>query len=258
MRYNGPDQWATAGGVTSNGPTWSDVLIQRAVLFDSVTPRSRVISRLCGVVLIFFSGCGWRGEKAPTDLPQVFLYGDSIRIGYEPEFRRLSWGKWDVFTTGTINGGDTRTLVEQLGKGVPDGMDVYHMNCGLHDIGILFSRRVPIDEFEANWNVVLDHIFDSTPDAIVILATNTTFDEEFFGLLGKSKRYSEVIRRIVRERFRAGFRVYLNDLEQFVTENGVQTQDGLHYSEEGSAQLAQKVYSSISEVISIHERTVPR
>jgi len=163
-------------------------------------------------------------------LPNVFLYGDSISIGYTPGLRTQLAGKANVYRL-PGNGGQSSRCVPTL-KRVFGAMrdprlsdrwdfkwDVIHVNVGLHDLKHLAGRRLQVEggkrvhnlaEYEKNLRSIFDFLEQSEPTARIVFATTTPIPAEGApGFVpGDSAKYNEVARQVLRDYPR----IVVNDL----------------------------------------------
>ena len=152
------------------------------------------------------------------DLPNVFLYGDSISIGYTPHVRTLLTGKANVYRL-PGNGGQSSKFIPTM-KRVLEAMrdqrlvdpwdfkwDVIHLNVGLHDLKYLAGRELevkggkpvhPMPDYEQNLRDIFDFLKQTEPDARIVFATTTPIPAEGAPgyVPGDSVRYNEVARKV--------------------------------------------------------------
>lgn len=113
-------------------------------------------------------------HEAPTDLPSVFVLGDSISLHYGSFLEKALQGffRYDrkrgssddiEFQTGDgANGGDSRMVLEYLRHRAathPIEADILLLNCGLHDIKLPADNDTPqvgLAEYEQNLREILD------------------------------------------------------------------------------------------------------
>ena len=189
-------------------------------------------------------------------LPRVLLIGDSISMGYTVPVRAQLAGKANVHRP-LENCGDTARGVKSLDKWLGTGKwDVIHFNFGLHDLKYLDAagQLAPPDkgkqvasvaEYEANLRTIVARLKQT--GAKLIFATTTPVPAGTTGRVADdSVRYNAVAVRVMRE-----LGVALNDLHAFVLPRQAQTQRpaNVHFTDDGSAQLAETVVSRIAVLL---------
>lgn len=129
-----------------------------------------------------------------ASLPNVFIYGDSISIGYTPEVRAALADKANVYRV-HVNGGDSASVLGKIDTmestmrdpGLADGWDfvwdVIHLNVGLHDLKYLNDQNKldlengkqvsSIGEYQANLRRIIARLKRTAPDAKLIFALTT-------------------------------------------------------------------------------------
>ena len=115
-------------------------------------------------------------EGEPGYVKKVILVGDSIRMGYEPVAVRELKGWAEVIEMGGVQGGNTRNVLAHLDEWVISrGPDIVHLNAGLHDmardLGPGPENRVPLDEYRANLERILQTLQRETRAALLFALT---------------------------------------------------------------------------------------
>ena len=189
-------------------------------------------------------------------LPRVLLIGDSISMGYTVPVRAQLAGKANVHRP-LENCGDTARGVKSLDKWLGTGKwDVIHFNFGLHDLKYLDAaghlappdkgkQVASVDESEAILRTIVARLTQT--GAKLIFATTTPVPAGTTGRVADdSVRYNAVAVRVMRE-----LGVALNDLHAFVLPRQAQTQRpaNVHFTDPGSAQLAETVVSRIAVLL---------
>jgi len=125
----------------------------------------------------------------------LLLVGDSIRLGYQPVVMERLGGVATVRAT-SENCGSTRDILRNfdcwvtslLGNGA-----VVHLNAGLHDLrrvdGSGGEPQVPIDEYRANLDQILDRLADDEACVGVVISTSTPIDDIRHQALGHPNRF---------------------------------------------------------------------
>jgi hypothetical protein len=202
-------------------------------------------------------------ENKP-DLPNVFIYGDSISITYTPTVRSELDGEANVYRL-HVNGGDSSsvigkvdTLVRTMGDHWDFKWDVIHFNVGLHDLKYVLDGKLnkgkgeqvsTMDEYEANLRDVIRYFMRIAPGAKLIFATTTPVPQ---GETGRhaidAGRYNRVALRVL-ETYPE---IIVNDLYSFTKPHHAEwwTKPGnVHYNETGKAAQGKEVARVIREAL---------
>ena len=182
-------------------------------------------------------------------LPRVLLIGDSISIGYTIPTRELLEGKANVHRIGA-NGGPTTRGLASIDKWLGDGpWDVIHFNWGIHDLRHMpdGKRQVEPDDYEANLEKLVARLKQT--GATLVFATTTPIPKGKLNpdrTFGSETQYNQIAHRVME---RHG--VIVNDLHGYVMPkfDRYHKPRDLHYTEEGSQFLAEKVAKVIAETI---------
>jgi acyl-CoA thioesterase-1 len=184
-------------------------------------------------------------DKVEAKLPRVLLIGDSISIGYTPHTAKLLEGKAKV-THHAGNAQDTRNGLKMLPAWLKeDPFDVIHFNWGLWDL-IDEGKAVPIDEYEKNLRELVKQLKETK--AHLIWASTTPVPEKN----ARKRRdadveaYNAVAKKIMEEN-----KIPIDDLYLFAKPRLAQLQkaNDVHFSKEGSEELAKQVAASIQKVL---------
>ena len=182
-----------------------------------------------------------------NNLPLVVLIGDSIRMGYQDHVASQLAGRVKVWAP-EENGGDSRNVLAHLDQWIFSRQpDLVHVNCGLHDLKRAFgaASAVPVDEYEGNVRQILQKLQRELNGAVV-WATTTPVDENWhhqnkgFDRLGADVEAYNAAACAVAE----DIGVPIDDLFAVVQREGkarLLTQDGVHFTEEGSQLLGRVV-----------------
>ena len=212
------------------------------------SPLQSILLVVC--LLLPLSGCGI-GHKQPdvaTSPAKVLIIGDSISIGYFEPAKTLLADKAEVYH----NAGNAQHTAHGLAKldewlGTTS-WDVIHFNHGLHDLkyadenGKLVpvsegNQQIPVDQYARNLEALTVRL--KKTGVVLIFATTTPIPEGAGGRVpGDEVRYNQAAREIMH---RHGVRV--NDLYAFARPrlNEIQRPRNVHFTEEGSQQLAEQV-----------------
>jgi lysophospholipase L1-like esterase len=184
---------------------------------------------------------------------KIVLIGDSIRIDYQETVREILAGKADFWWPDANGAHSVNVLLNAHSWIQHRGADVVHLNAGLHDIRtVWYGRRdllVPIEHYKRN----IRHLLQTARDAYgirVAWATTTpvrdTLHHSVHAQYRDFDRYNADVlacNRAARE-VCAELDVPLNDLYAVATGAGldrIQTDDGVHFTAEGSAILGRAV-----------------
>jgi lysophospholipase L1-like esterase len=179
---------------------------------------------------------------------RIALIGDSIRLGYEPYVKELLKGHRVV--SPSENGGDSTNLLEHFDEWFgASRADVVHVNCGLHDVRFgVDTRRHQISptEYEANLGELAGRL-RALASATVVWALTTPVVEirhnsknrEFTRHLRDIESYNSIARTVM-----GASGIMVHDLFAAVDRAGAEkliSDDGVHFTEEGSRFLAKNV-----------------
>lgn len=122
------------------------------------------------------------------DLPNVFIYGDSISIAYTPTVRDELKGQANVYRL-HVNGGDSSSIIQKmdtLRRTMQDHWDfewdVIHFNVGLHDLKYVVGNKLDkakgeqvnsMSEYATNLRNAIGYFVRIAPNAKLIFATTT-------------------------------------------------------------------------------------
>lgn len=184
-------------------------------------------------------------DKDLPKLPRVLLIGDSISIGYTPHTTKLLESKAKV-THHAGNAENTRNGLKLLPTWLKEGpFDVIHFNWGLWDL-VDGGKAVPIDEYEKNLRELVKQLKETK--AKLIWASTTPVPE----VNGRKRRdvdvvaYNAVAKKIMEEN-----KIPIDDLYELVKPQlaKLQKANDVHFSTEGSQELAKQVAQSIQKVL---------
>ena len=192
-------------------------------------------------------------EEDPS-LPRVLLIGDSISVGYTPSVRRLLAGQANVLRI-PANAGPTTRGLESIDAWLgQEHWDVIHFNWGLHDLKRLKNGKLDVsgewqvdpEQYRLNLETLVRKL--KATGARLIWASTTPVPDGANGRIrGDEIRYNTIAARIMKRRG-----VITNDLYAAVIDQLAEYQRpaNVHFSEEGSAFLGERVAASILEALS--------
>jgi hypothetical protein len=219
---------------------------------------TRTLVLLCISLSISLLGCqaGNESHGVPPSPAKVLIIGDSISIGYFEPTKSLLCGKAEV----THNPGNAQhtayglaKLDEWLGE---TQWDVIHFNHGLHDLKYANEQgelvavtegkpQIPLDQYAPNLEELTVRL--KKTGAALIFATTTPVPEGAFGRVkGDEVYYNNVAREIM-----ARHGVAIDDLYSFALArlDAIQQPRNVHFTEEGSRQLAEQVAECILDAL---------
>jgi hypothetical protein len=184
----------------------------------------------------------------PT-LPRILLIGDSISMGYTIPVRNLLKGKANVHRI-PENGGPTTNGLAKLQSWLgDDNWDVIHFNWGLHDLRIMPDglRQVSPEAYEKNLRKLVQQL--KATKATLIWASTTPVPEGVKNPIRHPtdvSAYNGIAKKIMDEQ-----RIAIDDLYTFSLPqlSKIQRPVNVHFTDEGSAVLAEQVASSIESVL---------
>lgn len=199
-------------------------------------------------------------------LPRVLIIGDSISVGYTDEVRKLLAGKANVYRV-VDNAGPSSSVVLKLAEWLAPTngtWDVIHFNCGLHDIKLgtggkdnqpyatSDGHQVPPEEYERNLCQIVAK-FQTTGAALIWCSTTPVPA----GKLDPPRQPDDVVKyNTIALNVMTKNGVAIDDLFAAVLPRlaDIQLPQNVHFSKEGSAELAQHVAASIEAVLKNRQR----
>ena len=200
------------------------------------------------------------GEKHP--LPRVLVIGDSISEGYIKPLAELLKDKAAVERP-RENCGSSRRILDHLDQFLGDTRwDVIQFNCGIHDLRYLNAERkpaapkdggkhqVPLDEYRANLNKIVDRL-KKTRASLIWCSTTPLNTKVPYWVADDVARYYEVAAEVMRNEG-----VPIADLNAKILKRGTPkwSPDGVHFTPEGSQELAEELVPEIGKTLSARTR----
>ena len=196
-------------------------------------------------------------EETSKPLPKVVLVGDSIRLSYTPEVRRLLDGQATVVSP-KPNGQDSANVLRNVDRWiVAEQPDVVHFNCGIHDTKKFKSDghfQVSPEQYRSNLKAIVERIRSKT-EATVLFATSTPILDaraaaartgRDYELLDASiEQYNEIARSLMRE-----LNVPVNDINSAINDSDTELEslivtDGVHLTDAGKELVGKRVANFI-------------
>ena len=219
-----------------------------------------LLCMLCGLATAQRLPGPWDEVQDDPNLPRVLLLGDSISIGYTTPTRMMLQGQANVHRA-RGNCGPTilglEKLNEWLGK---KKWDVIHFNFGLHDLKYIDENkqrvRVPEEgtiqvsqeQYTENLKKLVERLQQT--GAKLIWCTTTPVPEKAHGrIAGDAGVYNKLAAEVIE----AAGEIETNDLHAFCTPRltDLQIPRNVHFTPEGSRQLALQVVSKLRDALSL-------
>jgi hypothetical protein len=194
-------------------------------------------------------------------LPRVMIIGDSISVGYTDEVRRLLAGKANVHRV-PGNAGPSSSGVQKMAEWLAPTngtWEVIHFNFGLHDIKLgaggkgnqpystSGGHQVPPDQYERNLRQIVARF--QTSGAALIWCSTTPVPAGKLDPPRQSddvEKYNKIAEKVMTENGVAIDDLYAVALPRLAT---IQLPHNVHFTKEGSAELAKQVAASIEAAL---------
>lgn len=206
-----------------------------------------------------------QGFSFAEDLPNVLLLGDSISIGYTPFVREMLKLRANVFRPMQDNGkpencAGTTNGVEHIDRWLRGRKwTVIHFNFGLHDLKHVdpvtrensnnpdHPQQADPKIYRKNMEIIVEKL--KATGAKLIFATTTPYPDKVNGPLrlpGMPEKYNRIAVKIMNRN-----QIGINDLYAFMLPRmkELQLPENVHFTEEGSRALAEKVTERIKEAL---------
>lgn len=199
------------------------------------------------------------------ELPNVLIIGDSISIGYTPFVKELLKNKANIYRPMQENGNaencqGTTYGIQNIQRWLEGKKwDIIHFNFGLHDIKHVdpdsgknstnpaHPHQAELKQYKKNLKEIVAIL--KTTEATLIFATTTPYPDKTSGPLrlpGMPKKYNKAALTIMNKNG-----IAINNLHDFALPRmqEIQIPENVHFTEEGSRVLAQKVAKSILQFL---------
>ena len=260
-------------GIISAHLTKGSILLtpgyDRAEGYDQAGEAWRSLNRFTRERYVF------RYVNPQKKVPKVFLYGDSISIGYTEYARTALDGQADVIRLHR-NGGSSHDFIKNmevlretmfrpyLKRGWDFHWDLIHFNVGLHDLKYVVDGKLnkvdgrqvsSTEEYQKNIEKIIVYLRNIWPGARLVFATTTPVPEDEPGRIsGDGRRYNEAALEALE-----GYNdVLINDLFEFISpdfETLAIRPGNVHFSKAGSRKLGRQVAEVIAGELDL--KTVP-
>lgn len=219
----------------------------------------------------------FRYIEPKIDLPNVFIYGDSISIGYTEYVRASLKGKASVYRL-HVNGGASDGFISKMEKlrktmfqpflkgGWNFEWDLIHFNVGLHDLKYAVQGKLDkvngtqistLNEYEKNLHSIIKYLKETYPNVKLIFATTTPVPEGEPGrIVGDDIKFNQIALKVMKD-YKG---ITINDLYTFsipVLEKHNAGNGNVHYEHEGARLQGIRVAEVISEQLGITTNECP-
>ena len=206
-----------------------------------------------------------------ADLPNVFIYGDSISIAYTEYVRVSLEGKANVYRL-HVNGGDSSSLIDKmetfrkamfqphLKNGWNFKWDVIHFNVGLHDLKYVTDGKLDKEKgkqvsslktYKKNLRTIIKYLKTAYPNTKLIFATTTPVPIGAEGrFAGASIAYNKAARKVIKRHKD----IQINDLFVFTDTKlkGLNIRpDNVHFKPQGARLQGIEVAKEINRTLTI-------
>lgn len=219
----------------------------------------------------------FRYIEPQKNLPNIFLYGDSISIGYTEYVRTALEGSASVHRLHK-NGGSSHDFIENmehlrtsmfqpdLQGGWDFEWDLIHFNVGLHDLKYIVDGKLDkengkqvssIEVYQENLEKIVEYLSETYPDTRLVFATTTPVPPGSNGRFeGDAARYNiaalEVLKAYKKIRINDLYKLVKPDFERLAIKPG-----NVHFSAEGSRILGERVASFAAKRLRIKTTPIP-
>lgn len=201
--------------------------------------------------------------KEDPKLPNVLLIGDSISIAYTLPVRQRLLQEANVWRP-VVNCGPTTRGVADLDTWLGNRhWDVIHFNFGLHDLRWMPVKnsvgndekaeqtpQVSLKDYEANLRKIVTRLKE-TGATLIWCETTPVPAESAQRIEGDEENYNAVAAKVMRE---IGD-IQTDALHDFAKSKAQQRPANVHYTPEGSEQLADQVTASIRSALALRPTT---
>jgi hypothetical protein len=210
-------------------------------------------------------------------LPKVFIYGDSISIGYTEYTRCALDGQACVYRLHR-NGGSSHDFIRNMEalkktmfkpfihEGWDFTWDLIHFNVGLHDLKYVFDGKLDrvngrqvtsIPDYMENLEKIILYLKKTWPAAKLVFATTTPVPVGEPGRIqGDDNNYNSAALKVLKGYPDVG----VNDLHSFIipdfSELAIKP-GNVHFSREGSRKLGKRVAEVIAGELNIRTHDIP-
>ena len=223
---------------------------------DQIHPNAEGAYYMAKEIYAALTGEQITGDYTKPELPNVLIIGDSISIGYFKPVQEMLVGRAVVVHNpgnAQHTGFGLAHMDEWLGE---TKWDVIHFNHGLHDLKYIGEdgrnapveqgkQQIPIDQYEKNLDEIVTRL-KKTGANLIFANTTPVPDGTKIRVKGDAKKYN-----VVAERVMAKHGVPVNDLYSFSMARleKIQRPANVHFSPQGSRQLAQEVTKHILDAL---------
>ena len=184
----------------------------------------------------------WENANA-TLLSRVLLIGDSIAVGYHPFVKERLAGQANADLFASSRAVDAPAFILEIAHMLAlNAYRVIHLNNGLH------GWHVPVERYRSELAAIVAQIRSAQPHAKLILATITPISGQIAAAnSGCNTQTIQDRNRVVTETADQNH-FLVNDLYSLMTgRDKVQSEDGVHYLDEGKRIMADQVAALIRD-----------
>ncbi len=193
---------------------------------------------------------------ARTELPRVLIIGDSISMGYTNPVQERLRGKANV-SRPAENCSSTGNGLKRMERWLGDKKwDVIHFNFGLHDAKLPPEGvgHASLEDYEKNLRELVARM--QKTGAKLIFATTTPVPND--GILSPTRRFGSIEQyNAVAKKVMTELGVEVNDLNAAIAPRlgELQRPNDVHFTDAGSALLAQVVAEKVSDTFLAKQET---
>jgi len=223
---------------------------------DQIHPNAEGAHGMAAEIYAVLTGKKWTAKFEPTALPQVFIIGDSISIGY---FKPLQEKLKDIAVVSHNQGNAQHTAngLKKLDEWLGDTRwNVIHFNHGLHDLKYVDARgrntsvetgkqQIPLGRYERNLNEIVKRL-KKTGAKLIFATTTPVPDGTKIRVKDDAAIYNRVAVKVMKKHG-----VTINDLYSFALPRlkEIQRDQNVHFNPKGSEQLAEQCAKSILKAL---------
>jgi len=191
--------------------------------------------------------------------PNIFLIGDSIRLGYCETVKNELSDKAEVFYF-SDNCKSTQYVIFNMRRWAemfddPDKVDLIHFNCGHWDVAHWNRYDLPLtgeNEYAKNIEMIIALLKDFFPNAKLVFATTTPMNPDGGDTGGYDTRTSEAIAQY--NKIAAGVvkehGISVNDLNSFVKDwDSTHYKDICHFTDSAYVTIGKEVARKLHEIL---------
>ena len=238
---------------------WVGLLIANMAV---ATSAEETWNKLVGQKKLKHSGELFKFVKNNPELPNIFIYGDSISMGYTPGVRKNLDKKANVYRL-FRNGGTSRAVIRNF-KRLQEAMtnsklsdpwkfkwNIITINVGLHDLKYRKNNKpaTSIQDYKSNLIKIIKYFQKTQSQAKLIYVMTTPVPAKSVGRVeGDAVKYNDAAREVLKKYPE----IKICDLYTLTKANHKKwwiKQGNVHYNSSGKLAQAQKVSEAIEAVL---------